>query len=381
MTSPQKKAEPYFQAVDLAFDALDRIFQSEGIWVKQHNLIYDVVNQHLEGLRQAFECWRSAVWFTDRFRIDLDDSGLPVYQHILQLQNDFNRRREMLDELPDREQIKNEMAELLLKYKQFPDSLQKTMGERLYFEAMDNQEIYKPFTPPVTVKHSYNPRSKRPFYVVHWASYDGSANLPVVYVAVIEDSSDEAPKPQKKRTGPWGETGGDEWLGQGLPNRTLSDAFRFFAQENSQYSLTLTSIATSMDRDFPTLHPKQLRRFVLGPLYVGGVTRHNEKVQGLLDSVRNDDDNWVLTWTLQELFSKEEVSSKKGIWGSAVPKEIYHINTDDIDCARNGVSAQEKHALIPHVAYQKAYAQGRVDEIFDGYQCYIASGSQIIRHV
>ncbi len=381
MSQKRKATQKYFQAVDSAFDALDRIFDTEGIWIKNHNLIYEVVNLHRGKLRWSFECWKKNIWFLDKFKIDLNDSGLPAYQHILQLENDRARVAEMLEDLPDPDQIKNEMAELMLKYRQFPDSLQKTMGERLYYAALDKGPTFQPFTAPATVRHSFNPRSKRPYYVVHWAAYDGSQNIPVVYMAVIEDSSKDAPKPIPKKSGPWGDVGGDTMLGDGLPNRELTDRFAAFTRDHSQYSLTLTSIATAMDKDFETLHPKQLRRFVLGPLYIGGITKHSERLQGVLDTVKDPQDSWLLNWTLQELFSKDEVSTKHGLWGRAVPKEIYHINTDDIECAKNGVSAQEKHALLPHEAYQKTYASGKADDIFNGYQTYVASGDHIIRHV
>jgi len=381
MSKQHEATRHYFQAVDAAFDALDRIFDTEGIWVKEHNLIYEIVNLHLGNLRWAFECWKKNVWFIDKFNIDLVDSGLPAFQHVLQLENDRARIEEQLSELPEPGQIKNEMAELLLKYKQFPDGLQKTMAERLYFDALDIGPAYLPFTAPVTVRHDYNSRTKRPYYVVHWATYDGTANIPVVYLAVIEDSSPDAPRPIPKKSGPWGDVGGDTLLGDGLPNQELSAAFTEFVKNHGQYSLTLTSIATTMDKDFPTLHPKQLRRFVLGPLYIGGITDHHNRVETVLSGVSDPQDNWLLNWTLQELLSKEEISAKQGMWGKSISKELYHIDTSDLEAAKNGVSAQEKHALVPHEAFQKAYATGVAKDIFDGYQCYVASGDHIIRHV
>ena len=381
MTDLRLATKNYFQAVDLAFDALDRVFETEGIWVQKHNLIYEVVNLHLNKLRWAFECWKKSIWFSEKFQIDLLDSGLPVFQHVLQLENDSAHVKEMLQDLPDSSQIKNEMAELMLKYRQFPKGLQKTMGERLYYEAIDKTLPYPSFTAPETVRHSFNPRSKRPYYVVHWATYDGTQNVPVVYMAVIEDSSKNAPKPIPKKTGPWGDVGGDLLLGPGLPNREFSADFESFVKGQSQYSLTLTSIATAMDSDFEYLHPKQLRRFVLGPLIIGSLTQHSQEAQSVLDAVKDPNDSWLLNWTLQELFSREEIATKHGLWGRAVPKEIYHIDTTDVEAARNGVSVQEKHALIPHEAYQHAYATGQAKKIFAGYQCFVASGDNIIRHV
>jgi hypothetical protein len=46
-----------------------------------------------------------------------------------------------------------------------------------------------------------------------------------------------------------------------------------------------------------------------------------------------------------------------------------------------GVSVYEKHALIPHEAYQALYAEGEAESVFDGYQVHIISGGQVISDV
>jgi len=382
MGAPPDSIQSYFSSAELAFGALERIFETEGIWVKRHNLIYETVKSHLAPLRHAFECWRLNVWFADTFRVDTSDSGFPLFRHILQLENDRKKLADKLGLLPEPDQIRDEMVEHMLKNKKFPTALQKTMGERLYYMALKKAPTFRSQTICKTIRHSYNPRSKRPFYVVHWAAYDGSHNLPMIYMAVIEDSSADAPRPVDRKSGPWGKAKiEDDYLGAGLPNRKLAVDFEKFIGNHSQYTLNLTSIATAMDKDFPTLHPKQLRRFILGPLNIGGLTANHAQLDEVLSSVKDIANNWVLTWTLQELHSKEEVASKSGIWGASVPKEIYFIDTADPDCVQQGVSATARHALIPHEVFQKAYASEGGAKIFSDYQCYIASGEHILRHV
>ncbi|MEH6728436.1 MAG: hypothetical protein V7703_19990, partial [Hyphomicrobiales bacterium] len=63
------------------------------------------------------------------------------------------------------------------------------------------------------------------------------------------------------------------------------------------------------------------------------------------------------------------------------PEQIFHINTDDIDCVQQGVSAVEYHALVPHAAYQAVYASGKAGDVFGRYQCSIVSEDDIIRQV
>ena len=380
MTNMVANIERYFGAVDAAFRGLVRVFETEGEWVKRHNRIHRICKLHLDRLRVAHECWELSSRFWDKFKIDTRDSGFPVFQHVLQLENDSKQAERRLEEIATAHQIRKEMIELLLKHREHPGDLQRKMAERLYFETLADYHAYSTHTTPYTVRHSINRRTGRHYYVVQWATYDGSAHLPIIYVAVIEDSSDDPPPPPADRQDghkPWPE---GEAV-KGLPNRQLSAQFRAFTEAHSSYSLTLTTIATALDKDFPELHPKQLRRFIVGPFYAGGFTNHNEEVQGILDKVDDPESMWLMTWTAQELYSKEERPARWGLWGKSAPEEVFHIDTDNVDCVRQGVSAVERRALIPHEAYQAVYTQGRVDEILGDYECYIASGDHIIRNV
>ena len=371
----------YFNAVDKAFAGLDGVLESQSDQVRRNNLIYPALTEHLDRLRHSFTCWKHKCHFTQSFKIDQAESGFPVFQQVLSLTADQARCQERLLDVPPVDQLREEMLEVMLKYKKFPNIQQRALAERALLDALKEAETFHAFTSPKTLRHSKNPRSGRPYYVISWAAYDGTAHLPMVYTAVIEDSSPSAPKPRKnghlsKHKGPWGIVDREEF-----PNMELNDELRRFLANNSSYSLTLTTIATALDAAFPTLHPKQLRRFVLGPFYAGGITHHNETVQGVLDGVTTSDENWMLTWTMQELHSQEEVAAKHGIWGGSPAKEIFYIDIGNVDCVNQGVSAIERHALIPHTAYQAVYAKGKTDEIFKGYQCYIASGEHILKHV
>ncbi len=381
MNNGSNGIERYFQSTRAAFDSLRTVYKHEGPWAKRHDVISRIVREHLRRLRQSFECWDRRRLDARAFKIDTAESGLPIFHHALELQEDFSQASARLREIPAPDQIRDDMIEYIFDHKRLPEDLQSLMARRLYFESLRQRPVFTTVTPPETVRFSINPRTKRPFYVVHWASYDGSANLPLIYMAVIEDSSGGdivPPNPGRHLNN----TARPKFRPlEGLPNRTLTEPFAAFAANHSSYSLSLTSIATALDKDFANLHPKQLKRFVLGPFYVGDITRHNERVQSVLDEVDDPSHNWLLTWAVQELHSKEEKPAKHGLWGGSPAEEIFYINTDDLECARQGVSAYERHALVPHAAYQALHAQGRADETFDGYQCHIVSGENILEHV
>ena len=165
----------------------------------------------------------------------------------------------------------------------------------------------------------------------------------------------------------------------GLLNPDLAHQFDDFCEKNSTYGLTLATIADNMDRDFEHLHPVQLRRIVMGPFYSAGVTSHGRIVENILANVSRDENAWMLTWTMQELFSVSETPAKWGLWGSTPARQTYHIETDDLEAVQQGVSAYQRHALIPHEAYQAIYASGKTDAIFTGYSTHVISGGQVLR--
>ncbi len=376
------EVEGYFTAFDHAFKGLSAVATTES--EKEHGtvLLYDELLRQLTRLEHSFRCWNLKCHFSGSFKIDRSESGFPPFKSVMELQNDTVRGEENRFDLPDQDQIREEMIELLLKFKQFPSDLQRTMAERVYFDTLAAKDVFGAYTSPRTLVHAMNDRTGRPYYVVTWSVYDGVVNMPMLYTLVVEDSSDEiSARPRQKSKG----RGNKDWLSNlhhdGLPNLMLRADFREFTQNNSSYSLNLTTIATALDEAFDTLHPKQLRRFILGPFYAGGLTDHNKKVQSVLDTVKDHSENWLLTWTMQELQSKEEIPEKRGLWGGAPAKEIFYVNTDDVDCAAQGVSSIERYALVPHVAYQAAFAKGLADDIFNDYRCYIASGEHILRHV
>ncbi|MEO1142952.1 MAG: hypothetical protein AAFW66_11510, partial [Pseudomonadota bacterium] len=119
----------------------------------------------------------------------------------------------------------------------------------------------------------------------------------------------------------------------------------------------------------------------LGPFYHSAFTRHGEKVDQILARVRNPENAWLMTWTLQEVYSINETPAKWGLWSSQPPREEFFIDTNDLDGVRMGVSSYERHAIVPHEAYQAIYASGQEQEIFDGYQKHVISDGHVLRNM
>ena len=381
MVNENKVVTQYFDALEKAFDGLDMYLREDDSPLYKHDIIGSVVASYLSRMGESLASWKNRVAFTERFRISRSESGFPVFQNVLELEKDRLGAKKRLATLPDDSHIREEMVEYILKKKEFPTALQKTMSERRYLETLINGVHFSPIVLPQTIRVSVNPKTGRPYYVVHWGAYDGSENLPMVYMATIEDSSPDLVETLVTKKNRLNKKVDIPLPVEGLLNPKLARQFDDFCEKNSSYGLTLSTIATNMDRDFEHLHPKQLRRFVLGPFYHTDITEHGHKVDKILQKVKRPENAWLLTWTLQELYSYNEIPAKWGLWSDDPAREEFFINTDNLDCARQGVSAFQRHALVPHEAYQAIYAAGEENEIFEGFQKHIISGEQVLRNM
>ena len=377
--SPQTDAAAqYFSAIGAALRGLEIFMRDDRSPLYRHGIVAKVVAEYIARLETSFACWRNRLGFMESFRISRAESGFPVFQNVLELENDRQSAEKRLAAIPNADQLRTEMADFILRQKAFPTDLQTRMAERLYLEQIGKGDIFSPFVLPETIRVAVNPKTMRPYYVVCWGAFDGTATLPMVYMATIEDSSENVVKMLVSDGGKLNPDVDIPLPVGGLLNPELASRFDDFALKNSAYSLTPATIATNLDRDFPTLHPKQLRRFVLGPFYSAGITENNARVNDILSKVRKPENAWLLTWTVQEIFSKAERPAQKGFWSSTPAQEEFHIETDDLEAARMGVSAYEKHALVPHDAYQALYAAGETQGIFGAYKVHVISGNQVI---
>ncbi len=381
MTAENEAATRYFDAIRAALTGLEIFMRDDRSPLYRHGVVAKVVAEYIARLEKSFACWRNHLGFMETFRISRAESGFPVFQNVLELEKDRRTAAQRLAAIPTADELRAEMADFILRHKEFPAALQKSVAERLYLEDVKDGAVFGPFMLAQTAKVSVNPKTSRPYYMVHWATFDGSANLPLIYMATIEDSSEPMVRQLVGENGKINDKVAIPLPVDGLLNPELAHRFDDFTEKNSAYTLSPATIASNLDKDFPTLHPKQLRRVVLGPFYSAGITEHNSAVTEVLSKVRKPENAWLLTWTIQEVFSKAEKPARKGLWSSEPASEEFHIDTDDLEAARQGVSSYQKHALIPHEAYQALYAAGEAETIFSGYKVHILSKGRVISDV
>jgi len=375
------QAQKYFTSLAHALDGLDTFLREDDSPAYKHDVIAAIVNGYIRRLQDSLDSWENKITFEPKFRVSQTESGFPAFENVLDVQNDLKTAADRLASFDDLDSLKQAMVDHILSQKTYPQALQKQIAERHYLEMLLSGNHFSPLVLPKTIRVSVNPKTRRPYYVVHWGYYDGSSNLPMIYMATVEDSSPEIVDLLVGPTGKLNREVNIKLPVGGLLNPELALRFDDFCEKNSAYSLTLSTIATNMDHDFDHLHPKQVRRFVLGPFYHTNFTRHGEKVDQILMRVRREENAWLMTWTMQEIFSTHERPAKHGLWSSQPAREEYFINTDDLECVRQGVSNFQRNALVPHEAYQAIYASGQETEIFAGYKKHVISDGHVLRNL
>ena len=381
MSALEPAVSQYFQTIRASFEGLELYLDDLTRGQATRDLTATLIMKYVERLKSSLRCWENKVGFMDRFRISRAESGFPVYQNVLELENDRKTAGDRLAALPDADRLRAEMVDFILRNKAFPDVLQTRMAERLYLEEVLKGEVFSPVVLPETSTVTVNPDNRRPVCVVNWAAFDGTQTLPMIYIARIEDSSENMARMLVTRNGTLNPDIDIPLPVGGLLNPELAAAFDDFVIRNNAFSLSPVTIATNLDKDFPTLHPKQLRRVIIGPFYSAGITENNAVINGILSRVKKPQNAWLLTWTIQEVFSKNEKPPVRGFFSSTPAQQEFHIDTNDLEAARMGVSAYERHALVPHDAYTALYASGEAESIFAGYKVHVISGNLVTSQV
>ena len=140
--------EAYFAAMRSALKGLRIYLAHDDSPLYGHGIVGQVVAGYVNRLEASFSAWENRVAFMERFRINRAESGYPVFQSVLELQNDRETAEERLASIPDPDAIKAEMADFILRHKAFPDKLQTQMAERLYLEGVLGGEPFGPFVLP-----------------------------------------------------------------------------------------------------------------------------------------------------------------------------------------------------------------------------------------
>jgi hypothetical protein len=261
-----------------------------------------------------------------KLTIDRHESGFPVAQELMTMAVDAQQAEKHLSGMPSETELKDRMVRQIVGEQTIPTALQFALSQRYYYEALMAGGIFWARNDPDA--QWIEDLGARRHFLVHWAVWDTQVNLPVVYLMDLEDSGK---KP--------------------LP----TDAYRWPEVQNALMAqsvggLKLLTIATGFDKDFADLHPKRLRRIILGPMYSASFTLQSGPISKVLEGAKAPEgEDWALVWTVEDLVSDREEEVKDG-WFSTVGRQVYKL--DPTAGAELGATRQDRMIILPEKPYQ-----------------------------
>lgn len=288
-----------------------------------------------------------------RLTFDRHESGFPVAQELMMMAVDAAQVDKHLaggasvDELKDR-MIRRIVGELAL-----PTDLQFALSQRLYHEALAQGGLFLARNDPDAQWIEDHKGRRR--YLLHWAVYDTQVNLPVVYLMDLEDSGK---RPLPSDDGRWPQA-------------------QHHLMAQSVAGLKLLTIAQGFDTDFPTLHPKRLRRIHLGPMYSHSFTLQSGPISDVLSSARAPEgQDWALVWTVEDLRA-DRVEQVKDGWFSTVERQIFALDPFAGKGADTGTTRMDRMVVLPEQPYQ-ALAELNPPGFRDVRKFVVGAGGRII---
>ena len=325
-------ARRYFAKFDRITGHLGRVaaeFETEGRLTRTEAR---VLGAYVRAVAGTFRALSNKYLMTGRgeaapkLTIDRHESGFPVAQELMTMAVDASQAEKHLAGMPSEAELKDRMIRQIVGDLTIPTALQFALSQRYYYEALRAGGIFWARNDPDA--QWIQDLGARRHFLVHWAVWDTQTNLPVVYLMDLEDSGRRA-----------------------LP----TDAYRWPQVQAALMAqavggLKLLTIATGFDKDFPDLHPKRLRRIILGPMHSASFTLQSGPISKVLEGARAPEgQDWALVWTVEDLVSDREEEVKEG-WFSTALRQIYRL--DPVAGGELGATRQDRMIILPERPYQ-----------------------------
>jgi hypothetical protein len=264
-------------------------------------------------------------------RIDASDSGFPHWSALLELGADLERRDAELAALPGPAALKRQMLEQIVRHSLHPSELQARLMRRIYLEALAPEGVVQPFLagPLEPVGKGGDEAS----WFWSFATYDRALNRPFLHA--IYFAWEGRPPAQ----------GSDELAELGA-----------VAERTAAGRASLLVLAKQLDERLPRLHPRIVKRLVLGPFWAPGFTGREGPLGALLGRL---EERWpfALRFESEVLISERETRVGAGWLSKGELRQVFWLS-DAVDLAARGVSQLARYLVLPHWLAQQVADAG-----------------------
>lgn len=263
-----------------------------------------------------------------RLGFDRHESGFPLANELLFMANDAAQAAARLAGMASDTELRDRMIRQILTEQTIPTQLQYALAQRLYHQMLVAGDLFLARN-DVRAQWLSDDKGRRR-WLLSWAVYDTLLNLPVVYLLELDDTGRQ-PLPKDERR--WPEV-------------------QAHLMAQSLGGLKLLTIAQGFDRDFADLHPKQLKRLHLGPMYSSAFTLQSGPIGEVLAAARAPEgQDWALVWTLETLLSNGSQIEKTG-WFSSAERQLFALDPFSGRGAETGATSTRRFVILPERPYQ-----------------------------
>ncbi|SOC26653.1 hypothetical protein [Thalassospira xiamenensis] len=319
-----------------ALKSLCKLSDAEQVWGCTTSAELDVVSHYVDLLGNMMRLLLLKYAYTSylsddmqqKLAIDVSNGGMPYGVEVRRLENDF---ADLCNKDVPWHDYRGKIVDYILVNKSIPRHLQNEMAQQTYRHAVKQGRFMKTFEAP-TVSAIGTPDSNGVKYAfIHWALYDTSRCMPVIYIMVAEDSS---------RSGL-------------VKDDVLKETLSATCESYSQSALKLLTVATGIDEKLAFLHPKQLMRISLGSFSSSDFPEKENSISPLLQGFsENPSEDWVFEWKVEILRSLGSETNKDGMFSGGKRTEVFDVNRAEHGANLSGASEVLRRVVVPHAVYQ-----------------------------
>jgi hypothetical protein len=264
-------------------------------------------------------------------RIDATDSGFFHWSTLLEVAADLDVKESRLAELPTGEALKRRMLERVVEYSLHPRELQETMLERLYLESLDEEGTYRPFLAGALT--AVGEKGSEPSYFWSFATYDRTQNRPFVYLIYFR------------------------WSGRPLTQASAElEELARVAESTASGRVNLLAFSHLLDERLASLHPRIVKRLVLGPYWSPFFTRQEGELAEVL-AASEERLPYAFRFEAETLISERETRIGEGWFSKGQLRQVFWI-PKQLDLTRRGVSQIERYLCLPPWLAQHVRSRG-----------------------
>lgn len=327
---------PHKDAYATYFNQLARVFTVLESWVEarlgSESPEVEVLKNNLHRIHQSTELLRLKYLYepTHSLRLDLSESGFPHFNELQRMVGDFVNVDEYLRELPPELLAIEQTLDELFETKKQPQEGLQLLGRRHYLERLSKADFLGPFRFG-GVRLIDNSRESHRVYVASWACYSSRDNYPYLHFLQFEQGRKE------------------EALERGTQAYM---ELKQFVEKQSSHIPPLAVLATAIDEEFDSLHPKMLRRVALGPIILPIFSFDEGPLAQLLRKEAKPSD-FVLQMESEIIVSDRQVVREKGgLFRDDKVREIFAIDHREMECFDRKLSEIRRFIFMPHRVWQ-----------------------------